>query len=289
MRFNVTVCLVLAGFVLAFPSAAQDPEPGRNLGEGLGERLGEGMPGQPGYPEEWPGEEWPQESARPEDGPRERPMLYYEGFGVMDMNRDGFISRDEYEEAFRDMDADGDGTISASEWRDVHGPADLVDAARRLPYQEVRAGKMDGRLLLDQEAGDRLEGRAPGDDERVGQMEGRVPYRADRTRIWEDGRPDGPDSDRLEGRMPYDSGHPSQYDGRVGVLRPRPGPSDRLEGRMPYDNRRSERLDGRMPYDSGHPSQYDGRVRVRPQGAPLTAPGRPGMVIQVHEGEDLGE
>lgn len=92
MRQGVSVWLVLAGILLASSAAAQDPSQQES---------------QPDFSEDWP---------------RERPMLYYEGFGVMDFNRDGTIGREEYDRAFRRMDSDGDGSINTREWKAVHGP-----------------------------------------------------------------------------------------------------------------------------------------------------------------------
>jgi Ca2+-binding EF-hand superfamily protein len=72
--------------------------------------------------EELPDQEWPQEGRPTEDWPRDRPMLYYEGFGVMDFNRDGAIDKEEYDRAFRHMDSNGDSSIDTLEWKIVHGP-----------------------------------------------------------------------------------------------------------------------------------------------------------------------
>lgn len=102
MRHGVSVWLVLAGLLLASLAAAQEQSQPESL-------PGEELPGQPGFSEDWP---------------RERPMLYYEGFGVMDFNRDGAIEKEEYDRAFRRMDSDGDGSIDTREWKAVHGPED---------------------------------------------------------------------------------------------------------------------------------------------------------------------
>lgn len=124
MRYNLTVLIVLAGYLLAFPSSAQDQSPYPSAPEGPSG-------------EEPAGREWP----------RERPMLYYEGFGVMDFDRDGLIGREEYERAFRRMDTDGDGSISPGEWKAVHGPAGLSgpEDPRRYDWENLdRDG--DGRM-----------------------------------------------------------------------------------------------------------------------------------------------
>lgn len=124
MRFNLTFLIVLAGFLLAFPSAAQEQSLDPSA---RGEPMGEDRPDR----------EWPPE----------RPMLYYEGFGVMDFDRDGLIARGEYDRAFRRMDTDGDGSISPDEWKAVHGPAGLSGSEdpRRYDWENLdRNG--DGRM-----------------------------------------------------------------------------------------------------------------------------------------------
>ena len=124
MRHNLTVLIVLAGFLPALSSSAQD------------------QPLHPSAPEEQSGEE-----PAGREWPRERPMLYYEGFGVMDFDRDGLIGREEYERAFRRMDTDGDGSVSPGEWKAVHGPAGLSgpEDPRRYDWENLdRDG--DGRM-----------------------------------------------------------------------------------------------------------------------------------------------
>jgi len=116
MRKMLTAWLVLAGFVLVSSAVAQEPTLVLGRGEsGTGPVTDQGRTFE--------------EGAETQDGPwpRERPMLYYEGFAVLDLNRDGYIDQEEYEWAFRRMDTDGDGIISPSEWKAVHGPTDLSE------------------------------------------------------------------------------------------------------------------------------------------------------------------
>lgn len=103
MRHKLAVLVAAAMLLAVQPIQAQGPGQGKGQGrgQGMGMSQGQGMSQQ---------------------GSGQQMRMYGRSFDLLDQDKDGFISSQEYQQAFTLWDGNQDGRLDQTEWQSSHGP-----------------------------------------------------------------------------------------------------------------------------------------------------------------------
>lgn len=102
MRHALAMLAAAAMFLAAQPALAQ----GMGQGTAQGRGQGHGMGGQPGHGQQM----------------RQMQTMHGRSFELLDQDKDGFISPEEFQQAFTLWDSNKDGRLDRNEWQGGHGP-----------------------------------------------------------------------------------------------------------------------------------------------------------------------